>query len=169
MHEHILAFCEPRTMQGTQLAFLASFLTNTSYRPLIHLRQSDRSLNEIQQKHFPLLPCDKHISHMRLFQSKYDYIKRHIEKFLQLQEPIDAQIQNGEKEKKKGMDTTLITMVFTGIAATQHIKTHVTAHGIIFKDAVTLAVCELCQLMAKTLLTYMKTLLKSTKSVSTQS
>ena len=108
MHEHILAFCEPRTMQGTQLAFLASFLTNTSYRPLIHLHQSDRRLNEIQQKHFPLLPCDKHISHMRLFQSKYDYIKRHIEKFLQLQEPIDAQIQNEwrkRKEKRNGYNS----------------------------------------------------------------
>ena len=39
------AFSKTRTMQGTQLIFLASFLTNTSYRPLIHLRQSDRSFN----------------------------------------------------------------------------------------------------------------------------
>ena len=107
------AFSKTRTMQGTQLIFLASFLTNTSYRPLIHLRQSDRSLNEIQQTSFSLLPCDKHISNMRLFLSKYDYIKRHIKKFLQLQELHTYRCTNTEwMEKKKKKEWIQLTSLW---------------------------------------------------------
>ena len=37
---------------------------------------------------------------------------------------------NGEKEKK-GMNTTHVAMVFTGIAATQHIKTQEQIHTLL--------------------------------------
>ena len=71
------------------------------------------------------------MSHMRLFQSKYDYIKRHIKKFLQLQEPIDAQIQNEWRKRIKGVVSTHVAMVFKGIAATQHIKTQEQIHTLL--------------------------------------
>ena len=110
MHEHIPFFPQKRTMQGTQLTFLASFLTNTSYRPLIHLRQSDRSLNEIQQKHFPFYRVTN-IFHTCAFSSRSMITSNAILKsFFNCKNctPIDAQTQNEwrkRKEKRNGYNS----------------------------------------------------------------